>query len=107
MKLILTLSIAFILLLNVSAQQSNNSGLPVTWDQNTGYDAGTLVISNGSTFIALQTVPGGTALTSDSFWVSLDSQVPSPTTVPELPKDANGNVVTPRCYSSRIPYYSY
>jgi hypothetical protein len=95
MKFILIHSIAFIFLLNVSAQQSNSSGLPITWDQNTGYDAGTLVISNGSTFIALQTVPGGTALTSDSFWVSLDSQVPATTTVPELPKDANGNVVTP------------
>ena len=95
MKFILIHSIAFIFLLNVSAQQSNSSGLPITWDQNTGYDAGTLVISNGSTFIALQTVPGGTALTSNSFWVSLDSQVPETTTVPELPKDANGNVVTP------------
>ena len=92
MKTILTLSIAISLLLNVSAQ---SGGLPVTWDQNTGYDAGTLVISNGSTFIALQTVPGGTALTSDSFWVSLDSQVPSTTTVPELPTDANGVVITP------------
>ena len=94
MKTFLTLSIAFSLLLNVFAQ-SDSSGLPVTWDQNTGYDAGKLVISNGSTYLALQTVPNGTPLTSTSFWVSLDSQVPATTTVPELPKDANGNVVTP------------
>jgi hypothetical protein len=94
MKTFLTLSIAFSLLLNVFAQ-SDSSGLPVTWDQNTGYDAGKLVISNGSTYLALQTVPNGTPLTSTSFWVSLDSQVPETTTVPELPKDANGNVVTP------------
>ena len=94
MKTILTFSIAISLLLNVSAQ-SDSSGLPVTWDQNTGYESSTLVISNGSTYLALQKVPNGTPLTSDSFWVSLDSQVPSTTTVPELPKDANGVVITP------------
>ena len=84
MKTILTLSIAFSLLLNVSAQ-SDSSGLPVTWDQNTGYDAGELVISNGSTYLALQTVPNGTPLTSTSFWVSLDLDVPSIT----VPSSAN------------------
>ena len=93
MKIILTLSIAISLLLNVSAQ-SDSSGLPSTWDQNTGYNTGELVISNGSTYLALQTVPNGTALTSTSFWVSLDLDVPS-ITVPSLPTDANGVVITP------------
>ena len=93
MKTILTLSIAISLLLNVSAQ-SGSSGLPVTWDQNTGYNTGELVISNGSTYLALQTVPNGTPLTSTSFWVSLDLDVPS-ITVPSLPTDANGVVITP------------
>ena len=99
MKTFLTLSIAFSLLLNVFAQ-SDSSGLPVTWDQNTGYDAGKLVISNGSTYLALQTVPSGTALTSNSFWVSLDSQVPSSTTVPSLPTNANGDVISKNMPSS-------
>ena len=93
MKTILTLSIAISLLLNVSAQ-SDSSGLPSTWDQNTGYNTGELVISNGSTYLALQTVPNGTPLTSTSFWVSLDLDVPS-ITVPSLPTDANGVVITP------------
>ena len=93
MKTILTLSIAISLLLNVSAQ-SGSSGLPVTWDQNTGYNTGELVISNGSTYLALQKVPNGTPLTSSSFWVSLDLDVPS-ITVPSLPTDANGVVITP------------
>jgi hypothetical protein len=93
MKTILTLSIAISLLLNVSAQ-SDNSGLPSTWDQNTGYNTGELVISNGSTYRAVQTVPNGTPLTSTSYWRELLLDIPS-IIVPSLPTDANGVVITP------------
>ena len=74
-------------LLNITYAQS--TGLPATWNQNSEYTIGSLVISNGSTYLAQQTVPSGTALTSTAYWLSLDSAVPTstpgsaPTTTPD------------------------
>ena len=89
-------------------------GLPETWNQNTAYSSGSLVISNGSTYLAQQSVPSGTGLTSTAYWLSLDAAVPTstpgsaPTNTPdastapvETPADSNTtSVVTPSGLSS-------
>ena len=72
--LLFTLMLSF---LNITYAQS--TGLPATWNQNTAYSGGDLVISNGNTYLAQQTVPSGTALTSTAYWLSLDSAVPTNT----------------------------
>ena len=52
---------------------------PATWDQNTAYTHPALVLNGSTTYISLQDVPSGTAITSTSYWTTLDSQVPSST----------------------------
>ena len=52
---------------------------PATWDQNTAYTHPALVLNGSTTYISLQDVPSGTAITSTSYWTTLDSQVPSTT----------------------------
>jgi hypothetical protein len=82
----------FLLILSVSILTIAfaQSGLPGTWNQNTAYASGSLVISNGSTYLAQQAVPSGTALTSSAYWQSLDSAVPTstpgaaPTSTPDV-----------------------
>ncbi|MFL2913367.1 MAG: hypothetical protein ACJZ64_01890 [Opitutales bacterium] len=82
----------FLLILSVSILTiaSAQSGLPGTWNQNTAYASGSLVISNGSTYLAQKAVPSGTALTSTAYWQSLDSAVPTstpgtaPTSTPDV-----------------------
>ena len=63
---------------------------PVDWNQNTGYEEDDLVVTNDITYIALQTVPAGTPITSTSYWKTLESDVPTsgpstsaPTTTPD------------------------
>ena len=74
----------------LSKVYSQNTGLPASWNQNQQYASGTLVLSNSSTFLALQDVPAGTALSSTAYWISLDSAVPTttpgsaPTTTPDV-----------------------
>jgi hypothetical protein len=83
----------FLLILSVSILTIAfaQSGLPGTWNQNTAYSSGTLVISNGSTYLAQKAVPSGTALTSTAYWQSLDSAVPtsSPGTAPSSTPDVS------------------
>ncbi|MDC3335903.1 carbohydrate binding domain-containing protein, partial [Opitutales bacterium] len=55
---------------------TTSSGLPTTWNQNTSYAKGALVISNAITYIAQQAVPAGTAITSTAYWLTLDSTSP-------------------------------
>ncbi len=82
----------FLLILSVSILTitSAQSGLPGTWNQNSAYSSGSLVISSGSTYLAQQQVPAGTALTSTAYWLSLDSAVPTttpgtaPTSTPDV-----------------------
>ena len=80
----------FILSFSISISAFAQSGLPGTWNQNTAYSSGSLVISNGSTYLAQQAVPSGTALTSTAYWQSLDSAVPTsspgsaPTSTPDV-----------------------
>lgn len=69
----------FILSVSISTLAVAQDGLPGTWNQNTAYSSGDLVISNGNTYLAQQTVPSGTALTSTAYWLSLDSAVPTNT----------------------------
>ena len=52
---------------------------PETWDQNTAYTHPALVLNGSTTYISLQDVPSGTAITSTSYWSTLDSQVPTTT----------------------------
>ena len=52
---------------------------PATWDQNTAYTHPALVLNGSTTYISLQDVPSGTAITSSSYWSTLDSQVPTTT----------------------------
>jgi len=88
--------------LNITYAQS--TGLPATWNQNSEYTSGSLVISNGGTYLAQQTVPYGTPLTSTAYWLSLDSAVPSTTagTTPgtasllivDLNKDGRPDILT-------------
>jgi len=52
---------------------------PETWDQNTAYTHPALVLNGSTTYISLQDVPSGTAITSSSYWSTLDSQVPTTT----------------------------
>jgi hypothetical protein len=79
-----------ILSVNILTNAIAQSGLPGTWNQNTAYASGSLVISNGSTYLAQQAVPSGTALTSTAYWQSLDSAVPTstpgtaPTSTPDV-----------------------
>ena len=83
------------LLLLLFFNSYGQSGLPVRWSSTSAYSAGDLVISNGNTYLALRDVQSGTPITSNLFWVSLDTQVPSSTSTPDLPRDASGDVVTP------------
>lgn len=87
------MKILFLLILSVSVSTiaSAQSGLPETWNQNSAYTSGFLVISNGSTYLAQQVVPSGTALTSTAYWQSLDSAVPtsSPGTAPTSTPDVS------------------
>lgn len=99
----------FILSVSISTLAVAQDGLPGTWNQDTAYSSGDLVISNGNTYLAQQTVPSGTALTSTAYWLSLDSAVPTstpgsaPTSTPDAstapaatPADVNTtSVVTP------------
>lgn len=83
----LSLLILSVSILTISSAQS---GLPGTWNQNSPYASGSLVISNGSTYLAQQQVPAGTALTSTAYWQSLDLAVPTstpgsaPSTTPDV-----------------------
>ncbi|MDG0965449.1 MAG: hypothetical protein P8O23_10305, partial [Opitutales bacterium] len=99
------LFILSVCILNVAIAQD---GLPGTWNQNTAYSSGSLVISNGSTYLAQQAVPSGTALTSTAYWLSLDSAVPTstpgsaPTSTPDVssaptatPASEDDNTATP------------
>jgi hypothetical protein len=52
---------------------------PATWDQNTAYTHPALVLNGSTTYISLQNVPSGTAITSSTYWSTLDSQVPTTT----------------------------
>ena len=52
---------------------------PATWNQNTAYTHPALVLNGSTTYISLQDVPSGTAITSTAYWTTLDSQVPSTT----------------------------
>ena len=52
---------------------------PATWDQNTAYTHPALVLNGSTTYISLQDVPSGTAITSSTYWSTLDSQVPTTT----------------------------
>ena len=70
--LLFTLMLSF---LNIIYAQS--TGLPANWNQNSEYTSGSLVILNGSSYLAQQTVPSGTPLTSTAYWLSLDDAVPS------------------------------
>jgi len=79
-----------ILSFSISTFAIAQDGLPGTWNQDTAYSSGSLVISNGSTYLAQQSVPSGTGLTSTAYWLSLDSAVPTstpgsaPTTTPNV-----------------------
>jgi len=110
----------FILSVSISTLVVAQDGLPGTWNQNTAYLSGDLVISNGNTYLAQQTVPSGTALTSTAYWLSLDSAVPTstpgsaPTSTPDAstapaatPADVNdtndtSDTVTPGPYISSV-----
>ena len=98
----------FILSVSISTLVVAQDGLPGTWNQNTAYLSGDLVISNGNTYLAQQTVPSGTALTSTAYWLSLDSAVPTstpgsaPTSTPDAstapaatPTDVNDTTSNP------------
>ena len=52
---------------------------PATWDQNTAYTHPALVLNGSTTYISVQDVPSGTAITSTAYWDTLDSQVPTTT----------------------------
>ena len=72
---------------------------PATWDQNTAYTHPALVLNGSTTYISLQDVPSGTAITSTAYWTTLDSQVPSTTptgaeslTTPDASEVANLSV---------------
>ena len=52
---------------------------PANWDQNTAYTHPALVLNGSTTYISVQDVPSGTAITSTSYWTTLDSQVPTTT----------------------------
>jgi hypothetical protein len=86
MKKFLLLILSF----SISTFAIAQDGLPGTWNQDTAYSSGSLVISNGSTYLAQQSVPSGTGLTSTAYWLSLDSAVPTstpgsaPTTTPNV-----------------------
>ena len=104
----------FILSVSISTLAVAQNGLPGSWNQNTAYSSGDLVISNGNTYLAQQTVPSGAALTSTAYWLPLDSAVPTstpgsaPTSTPDAstapaatPADNNTtSVVTPSGLSS-------
>tara|TARA_B100001027_G_scaffold93129_1_gene63903 strand:+ start:7290 stop:8414 length:1125 start_codon:yes stop_codon:yes gene_type:complete len=52
--------------------------VPSTWDSTTTYSSGALALdSNGVTYIALQDVSAGTALSDTSYWQSLDAAAPT------------------------------
>jgi hypothetical protein len=70
---------------------TTSSGLPTTWNQNTSYAKGALVISNAITYIAQQAVPAGTAITSTAYWLTLDSTIPTTTSNVNPPVTDNGN----------------
>ena len=53
---------------------------PATWNINESYSHPALVISKtGSTYMSLQDVPKGTPIVNTTYWVTLDSMVPSET----------------------------
>ena len=52
---------------------------PATWSSTESYTYPSLVIDNGVTYISKQNVPAGTLLTNDTYWATLDSQVPDET----------------------------
>jgi hypothetical protein len=52
---------------------------PATWNQNTAYTHPALVLNGSTTYISVQDVPSGTAITSTAYWDTLDSQVPTTT----------------------------
>ena len=53
---------------------------PATWNINESYSHPALVISKtGSTYMSLQDVPKGTPIVNTTYWVTLDSMVPSQT----------------------------
>jgi len=52
---------------------------PATWNSANSYTYPSLVIDNGVTYISKQNVPTGTLITNETYWVTLDSQVPDET----------------------------
>ena len=52
---------------------------PATWTSTESYTYPSLVIDNGVTYISKQNVPVGTLITNETYWVTLDSQVPDET----------------------------
>ena len=52
---------------------------PSTWNSANSYTYPSLVIDNGVTYISKQNVPAGTLITNETYWVTLDSQVPDET----------------------------
>ena len=52
---------------------------PATWSSSASYTHPALVIDGTTTYISLQDVPANTAITNTSYWVTLDSLVPTDT----------------------------
>ena len=67
------LSIIFFMAMSLQGQG------PATWNSANSYTYPSLVIDNGVTYISKQNVPAGTLITNETYWVTLDSQVPDET----------------------------
>jgi hypothetical protein len=50
---------------------------PKNYDLSRAYPASSIVINNSKTFVAIRDVPAGTPITSNQFWNSLESLVPT------------------------------
>lgn len=75
-------------------------------DQNLGYTHPAIVVSGGVSYISVQTVPAGTAITSSSYWTPLLSTAPSsdPGDPPASePTDSNISNFTPPEDNSTVP----
>lgn len=52
---------------------------PLTWNINSSYTHPALVINGSTTYISLKDVPSGISITSNSYWSTLDSYIPTET----------------------------
>ena len=67
------LPLIFLLIFSIVKAQ-----VPSTWDSTSTYSSGALALdSNGVTYIALQDVTAGTALSDTTYWQSLDAAAPT------------------------------